>query len=99
MVAESRRGSAQIVQGSLVSMLPQVAQIMTLAPNNLLLYAERRCNVSGAFSGEPSRITPASLYGVNAYAIAYDKDANTLAVTDRAGTLTIYRVPRSGNAK
>jgi hypothetical protein len=74
-------------------------QILTLAPNNLLIYAERRCNSSGAFTGAPPRVTPASLYGVNAYAIAYDEKANTLAVTDRAGFLTIYRVPRSATAK
>ena len=74
-------------------------QIMTLASNDLLLYAERRCTSSGAFTGTPRRVTPASLYGVNAYAIAYDKDANTLAVTERAGTLTIYKVPRPAAAK
>ena len=73
-------------------------QIMTLASNDLLLYAERRCTSSGAFTGTPRRVTPASLYGVNAYAIAYDKEANTLAVTDRAGTLTIYKVPRPAAA-
>ena len=69
-------------------------QIMTLAPNDLLLYAERRCTSSGAFTGGPTRVTPASLYGVDAYAIAYDKESNTLAVTERAGALTIYKVPR-----
>ena len=74
-------------------------QIMTLAPNDLLLYAERRCTSSGAFTGGPSRVTPASLYGVDAYAIAYDKESNTLAVTERAGALTIYKVPRAAQAK
>jgi hypothetical protein len=74
-------------------------QIMTLAPNDLLLYAERRCTSSGAFTGGPTRVTPASLYGVDAYAIAYDKESNTLAVTERAGALTIYKVPRSVASK
>ncbi|HEX9161397.1 MAG TPA: hypothetical protein VF980_06780 [Thermoanaerobaculia bacterium] len=70
-------------------------QIATLgATNDLLLYAERRCSASGAFAGSSSHVTPASLYGVNAYAIAYDRDANELVVTDKAGYLTIYRVPR-----
>jgi len=69
-------------------------QILTLASNNMLLYAERRCNVSGAFTGSQRRINPASLYGVSAYALAYDRDTNSLAVTDRAGYLTIYKVPR-----
>jgi hypothetical protein len=74
-------------------------QILTAASNELLLYAERRCNSSGAFTGSARRVTPASLYGVGAYAIAYDKESNTLAVTDRAGTLTIYKVPRSASSK
>ena len=75
-------------------------QIATLgSSNDLLLFAERRCSSSGAFSGSASRITPASLYGVNAYAIAYDRDTNTLAVTEKAGYLTIYRVPRPALAR
>ena len=74
-------------------------QILTLAPNNLLLYAERRCSTSGAFTGSQRRISPASLYGVAAYALAYDRDTNSLAVTDRAGYLTIYKVPRPVTAK
>jgi hypothetical protein len=39
-------------------------------------------------------VTPASLYGVSAYAVAYDKLSNTLVATDREGLLTIYQVPR-----
>ncbi len=70
-------------------------QIAALAPKDLLLFAERRCSSSGAFVGSPRRVTPASLYGVDAYALAYDGATNTLAVTDRAGYLTIYKVPRA----
>lgn len=70
-------------------------QIATLGgTSDLLLFAERRCSASGAFSGSSRRVTPASLYGVNAYAVAYDRDSNSLIVTDKAGYLTIYRVPR-----
>ena len=70
-------------------------QIATLGPtNDMLLFAERRCASSGAFAGSSSRITPASLYGVNAYAVAFDRDSNNLVVTDKAGYLTIYKVPR-----
>ena len=74
-------------------------QILTLAPNNMLLYAERRCDVSGAFTGSQRRISPASLYGVSAYALAYDRESNSLAVTDRSGYLTIYKVPRPISVK
>lgn len=70
-------------------------QIATLgAASDQLLFAERRCSSSGAFAGSSRRVTPASLYGVNAYAVAYDAAANDLVVTDRAGFLTIYKVPR-----
>ncbi|HSP15962.1 MAG TPA: hypothetical protein VLV78_14545 [Thermoanaerobaculia bacterium] len=72
------------------------AQIAVLgSSNDLVLFAERRCSSSGAFAGSSRRVSPASLYGVNAYAIAFDRDANTLVVTDKAGYLTIYKVPRA----
>ena len=75
-------------------------QVATLASSDtLLVYAERRCSVSGAFSGSSRAVTPASLYGINAYALAYDKATNTLAATDPAGFLTIYNVPRPAIAK
>lgn len=71
------------------------AQIATLgSSDNVLLYAERRCSASGAFSESNRSVTPASLYGINAYALAYDKASNTLVVTDRDGFLTLYSVPR-----
>ncbi|MGZ5476095.1 MAG: YncE family protein [Thermoanaerobaculia bacterium] len=70
-------------------------QIAALGPtSDVLLFAERRCSSSGAFSGSDRRVTPASLYGVNAYAVAYDRDRNNLVVTEKAGYLTIYKVPR-----
>jgi DNA-binding beta-propeller fold protein YncE len=76
--------------------LPENAgpQIAALAPNDLLLFAERRCSSSGGFVGSSRQVTPASLYGVDAYALAYDAASNTLVVTDRGGYLTIYKVPR-----
>jgi hypothetical protein len=75
------------------------AQIASLgAATDMVLFAERRCSSSGAFAGSSRRVTPASLYGVNAYAIAFDRDANTLVVTDKAGYLTIYKVPRPAPA-
>ena len=75
-------------------------QIATLgAVDSMLLYAERRCSSSGTFSGSDRRVTPASLYGVSAYAVAYDKASNALVVTDRAGFLTLYKVPRPALAQ
>ena len=75
-------------------------QIATLGANDtLLLYAERRCSASGTFDGSSRRVTPASLYGVNVYALAYDKTTDTLVATDRAGFLTIYKIPRPALAR
>ena len=65
------------------------------ATDDLLVLAERRCSTSGAFSGSNRRVTPASLYNVNAYALAYDRDTNSVVATEpAAGFLTIYKVPR-----
>ncbi len=75
------------------------AQIVTAATDNLILFAERRCDSSGAFTGSATHIVTASLYGVEAYAIAFDSGTNTLVTTDRAGFLTIYKVPRAAVAK
>jgi hypothetical protein len=76
---------------------PQIAT--TGSPSEVLIYAERRCSSSGTFAGSDRRISPASLYGVNVYALAYDKKGNTLAATDPAGFLTIYKVPRPAMAR
>jgi len=75
-------------------------QIATLTSTDALLaYAERRCSVSGAFFGSARAVTTASLYGVDAYALAYDKPTNTIVATDPAGFLTIYTMPRPAVAK
>lgn len=71
------------------------AQIATLATGDRLLFAERRCSSSGGFVGSSRTAIPVSLYNVAAYAIAFDRQSETLAVTDRAGFLTMYKVPRT----
>ncbi len=73
-------------------------QIAALSSAQLLLFAERRCNSSGVFAKSDRLVAPASLYGVNAYAIAYDGQTNLLYTTERAGYLTIYKVPRAAVA-
>jgi hypothetical protein len=72
-------------------------QIGVLAAPELLLFAERRCSGGSNFTASRRKVTPASLYGVDAYALAYDR--NTLVVTERSGYLTIYKVPRAAIAK
>jgi DNA-binding beta-propeller fold protein YncE len=75
------------------------AQIAALAASDVLLFAERRCDSGNAFSGSSRRVTRVSLYGVAAYALAFDPLTNTVVVTDRAGFLTIYKVPRVAVAR
>jgi hypothetical protein len=72
---------------------PQVATFA--GKDTMLVYGERRCSSSGTFSGSSRGVTPASLYGVNAYAVAWDPISNTIVATDRAGFLTVYTVPRA----
>ncbi len=74
-------------------------QIAALATSTLVVYAERRCSASTAFSGSSRGVTPASLYGVDAYALAFDPTTNSLVATDRRGFLTIYNVPRPFSSK
>lgn len=68
-------------------------QIFALAPDNSVVYAERRCSTAGSFVGSRRHVNPVSLYGIAAYAIALDPSTKTIAATDRSGYLTIYRMP------
>jgi DNA-binding beta-propeller fold protein YncE len=89
-------GDALVTLSRDVVCLPEGSgpQIAALAPNNVLLFAERRCDASSAFAGG-GHVTPVSLYGVSAYAVAFDRAANALVTTERAGYLTIYKVPHA----
>ena len=75
-------------------------QVATLAGSEtLVVYGERRCSVAGVFDASPRGVTPASLYGVDAYALAFDPTSSALVATDRKGTLTIYSLPRPAVAR
>ena len=69
------------------------------AASEVAFFAERRCSASGTFAGSNRRVTPASLYGIGAYALAIDPASNSLVVTDTAGFLTLYKLPRVVLAK
>jgi len=85
----------ELVNGNRVC-LPKESgpQIAALASDTLVVYAERRCSASTTFPGSARGVTPASLYGVDAYALAFDPTTGSLVATDREGFLTIYSVPR-----
>ena len=95
------KSARELVNGNRVC-LPENAgpQVATVAGgDSLVVYAERRCSASTAFPGSPRGVTPASLYGVNAYALAYDPTTSSLVATDPAGFLTIYNLPRPAVAR
>lgn len=73
-------------------------QIATAAGPALMLLAERACS-SSAFAAADRTVMPASLYGVDAYALAYDAAKNVLYTTERGGYLTIYKIPRVAQVK
>jgi hypothetical protein len=70
---------------------PQIA--VSSATENVLIVAERRCAESGSFTGSQRRVTPASIYGIDAYALAFDRTSTSVVATDRKGFLTVYKVP------
>lgn len=73
---------------------PQIATLT--ASDTALVYAEQRCSATGTFSGSTRNVSSASLYGIAAYALAWDPATRTLVVTDRAGFLTVYHAPEAG---
>ena len=94
------RSGRELVNGNRICLPAESGpQIAALATSTLVVYAERRCSASTAFSGSSRGVTPASLYGVDAYALAFDPASNSLVATDRNGFLTIYNVPRPAVAR
>lgn len=80
--------------------LPEIVgpQIAVHGPNpSVILFAERRCSVSGSFTASQRNVSTASIYGVSAYAVAFDPGTDTLLTTDPSGFLTIYRAPKPGS--
>jgi hypothetical protein len=57
-------------------------------------FVERRCGDTGSFTASPRRVSSASLYGIAAWATAYDPQSDSLWVTDPAGFITRYHAPR-----
>jgi hypothetical protein len=70
---------------------PQIASLGRESAS--LLFGERRCSNSGTLTANPRRVSSASVYGVEAWAVAYDRKRNAVVVSDPAGFLTMYRVP------
>lgn len=71
---------------------PQIGAIG--AGSTVIHFAERRCSSNGTFTSAPRKVASASLYNVEAFAIAYDKSLDRLYASEPAGYLTIYRSPQ-----
>lgn len=63
------------------------------ATSSVILFAEKRCSASASFDAAPRQVTFSSLYGVDAYALAFDPVSGSIFATDRKGFLTQYRIP------
>ncbi|HVT03094.1 MAG TPA: hypothetical protein VHL58_06910 [Thermoanaerobaculia bacterium] len=68
--------------------------LLALPDSNLIVFPERRCSASETFTASARKTVPTSLYGINAYALAWDPLNKRIVATDRAGTLTLYKLPR-----
>ena len=69
-----------------------VAQIAA-TDGRTVYFAERRCTSAGTTVAAPRTVPTASLYGVEAVALAYDDVRDALVATETGGLLTLYRLP------
>lgn len=67
-------------------------QIALAVPGSVVVVAEKRCAAGGSFTAAKRRTRVASLYGVDAFALARMGDGRLVA-SDPRGFLTIYRQP------
>jgi hypothetical protein len=68
---------------------PQIAAM----DRGTVYFAERRCTSAGTTVAAPRTVPTASLYGVDAVALAYDGSRQALVAVEREGLLTLYRLP------
>jgi hypothetical protein len=68
-------------------------QIATLTKSDTQqVFAEPRCSETGAFSGSARHVASTPIYGIDAWAIAFDARNGTVVATERAGFLTVYQL-------
>lgn len=58
-----------------------------------VIFAEKRCAAGESFTASQRLVTPKSIYGVSAAALAIDRAAKLVWVTDPSGFVTAYRAP------
>jgi hypothetical protein len=61
--------------------------------SDLVYFAERRCSTSGRVDAAPRLVRTASIYGIDALAIAYHPEIPALVAIDEGGFLTLYALP------
>jgi hypothetical protein len=75
---------------------PQIATTDTAG--STVVFAEKRCSAGSTFTASARRTRSASIYGIDAYAIARTPEG-FFAASDPAGYLTIYRAAGDGRGK
>lgn len=64
--------------------------------SDLVYFAERRCSSAGRVDAAPRIVRTASIYGVDALAIAFHPGIPALVAVDKGGFLTLYELPTPG---
>lgn len=106
MAGSPMEGALRMVAGDLVNIvnicLPEKMgpQIATFGGSDrMVVYAERRCSSSGTSLGSTQSVTPVSLYGISAWALAWHPEKKAVVATDPSGFLTLYHLPRVATAR
>lgn len=73
---------------------PQVAALAAI--NTIVVFAEKRCAAGGTFVASARQVSSASVYGISAWAIAFDRSSDAVYATDPGGYLTMYKTPKPG---
>ncbi len=84
---------ADLVSSELICLPEGSTAQIAAAAGGVVYFAERRCATSGTTEAAPRTVPTASLYGVEAYALAYDDERDALVATEPGGLLTLYRLP------
>lgn len=90
---EMRIGAENLLSSRTICLPAGTAAQVAATAGKTVVYAERRCSAGGSLDAAPRTVQTASLFGVDALAVAYDSKGGRIAVVDRGGSLTLYSVP------
>lgn len=85
---------ADLVSSETICLPPGSSAQIAVAAGEVVYFAERRCAIAGKTEAAPRTVSTASLYGVEARALAYDESRKALVATEPGGLLTLYQLPK-----